>query len=81
MTGSSYSWHKPAVFNCSDQSTISCGLPQGSILGSLLFLIYVNDMKGSLDCDLLLYADDLALLVSDTNVKKIEKKTFGKGTW
>ena len=42
-------------------SKISCGVPQGSILGPLLFLIYVNDMKQAVSSDLLLYADTLAL--------------------
>ena len=37
------------------------------ILGPLLFLCYVNDMPISVQCKLLLYADDSALLVSDKN--------------
>ena len=40
---------------------ISCGVPQGSILGPQLFLIYVNDMYSCLTCRLSLYADDSAL--------------------
>ena len=43
---------------------VICGVPQGSIHGPLLFLIYVNDMPGAVKCKLLLYADDSALLVS-----------------
>jgi hypothetical protein len=53
---------------------ISCGVPQGSILGPLLFLCYVNDMPISVDCDPLLYADDSALLASDKNPQVISDK-------
>ena len=42
----------------SSSAAISCGVPQGSILGPLLFLIYVNDMSGAVNHKLLLYADD-----------------------
>lgn len=46
---------------------VSCGVPQGSILGPLLFLIYVNDMHLSVSCKLALYADDSALVFSHSN--------------
>ena len=53
----------------SDPGTVNCGVPQGSILGPLLFLCYVNDMPLSVKCKLLLYADDSALLVSGSDPK------------
>ena len=52
----------------------SCGVPQGSILGPLLFLVYVNDMESATSCKLLLYADDSALVVSDRNSENIQNK-------
>ena len=48
----------------SSTTPISCGVPQGSILGPLLFLIYVNDMPAVVNNKLLLYADDSGILVS-----------------
>ena len=51
---------------------ISCGVPQGSILRPLLFLLYVNDMHISVSCRLALYADDSALIFSHTDGKVIQ---------
>ena len=56
----------------SEFRTVTCGVPQGSILGPPLFLIYVNDMKAAVKCKLLLYADDSALLASSSDVSEIE---------
>ena len=58
----------------SDYKSIHCGVPQGSILGPLLFSVYVNDMQSAVSCKLLLYADDSALLVSGRDVDYIQTK-------
>ena len=58
----------------SDFEEISCAAPQGSILGPLLFLIYVNDMPQALTLTLLLYADDSCILYQHKDVVQIKKR-------
>ncbi|XP_072016559.1 uncharacterized protein [Amphiura filiformis] len=48
----------------SDQKCITIGVPQGTILGPLLFSIFVNDLSSNLTCKTVLYADDTALMYS-----------------
>ena len=56
-----------------DSAAVTCGVPQGSILGLLLFLCYVNDMVISIDPDgkLLLYANDSTILYSHSDPDQI----------
>ena len=57
----------------SDFGKIYCGEPQGSILGPLLFLIYVNNMPQAVKSTLLLYAEDSYILYRHNEVDEIEK--------
>ena len=43
---------------------IQAGVPQGSRLGPLLFLIYINDIVEGLESEILIFADDCSLLAS-----------------
>ena len=61
----------------SDKTLIICGVPQGSIIGPLLFLLYVNDMVQAVNCDLLLYADDTGLIFQHKDINIIEQQLNG----
>ena len=58
----------------SSRKQIMCGVPQGSILGPLLFLLYVNDIHQACESSILSFADDTTLYISDHNLISL----FGK---
>ena len=60
--------------NFSEPASVSCSVPQGSILGPLLFLIYVSDMSQAVKCDRFLYADDACLAYQHKDINKIENQ-------
>ena len=76
----SVKWFKSYLCNCqqvfsvnqveSKPMNVTCGVPQGSVLGPLFFC-YVNDISTSINCNPLLYADDSVLFTSHKDTKVI----------
>ena len=84
ISGIEHKWISDYLFNRkqyvtfnniqSEPESITHGVPQGSILGPLLFVILINDAYQCLEkCTMLMYADDTVLLFSDSSSKSIEE--------
>ena len=61
--------------NSTKKVTVTCGVPQGSILGLLLFLFYVNDLHHSLKTlNPIMFADDTNLFCSHSDINILFEK-------
>ena len=60
---------------CSSMIPITCSVPQRSILGPFLFLVYINDLPTCTDSKTALYADDTVLICHEKSKHTLKAKT------
>lgn len=68
----------------SDWTNVTSGVPQGSVLGPILFLIYINDIEDSIQSTIRLFADDMKLfhtVCSEEDIQQIQSDTDKLSQW
>ena len=58
----------------SASANLWCGVSQGSIIGPLSFLLYINNMQQAVDLDLFLYPEDTSLLFQHKDLEQIKEE-------
>ena len=58
----------------SSLESITCGVPQGSVLGLPLFSLYVNDMPLASSLKTTLFADDTLLIITGYDLNKLQQQ-------
>jgi hypothetical protein len=68
----------------SKKAQVTSGVPQGSVLGPVLFIYYINDMPDVVDCNIKIFADDTKLYKHITNLSDsddLQKNIYNLNTW